>query len=93
MTLEYWIITGLSILVVVLLYTTINTLFKIEKYEDIIDGYRTFILNFQQRLQEGNKRIKEIDDKGTFKSDDEVGYFFTELKKLWDSVTNFKIEA
>lgn len=92
MILEHWIIIGLGILVVVLSYTTINLLRKNEIYEDTLDGYRTFILNFQQRLNEANKRLQEIDNKGLFKSDDEIGWFFTELKKLWDSVTNFKIE-
>lgn len=93
MNLEYWIIAGLVVLVVVLLYTTINLLVKNEKYEDLLDGYRTFILRFQQQVQESDKRLKKIDERGTFKSDDEVGYFFTELKKIQESLTNFRIEA
>jgi hypothetical protein len=51
-----------------------------------------FILRFQQQVKESDKRIKEIDSKGTFKSDDEVGYFFNELKKIQDSLTNFRVE-
>ena len=82
----------LSILVVVLLYTTINLLRKNEKYEDIIDSYRTFILRFQQQVKDSEKRIKEIDSKGLFDSDDEIGWFFQELKKVQDSLSNFKIE-
>ena len=93
MILEHWIIIGLGILVVVLAYTTINLLIKNEKYEDVIEGYRSFILKYQQQMNDADKRLQEIDKKGLFKSDDEIGWFFTELKKLWEHVTNFKIEA
>tara|TARA_B110000908_G_scaffold102187_1_gene120419 strand:+ start:147 stop:428 length:282 start_codon:yes stop_codon:yes gene_type:complete len=89
---EQYIIIFLSVLVVVFLYTTFNLLRKNEKYEDLTEGYRVFILRFQQQVKESDKRIKEIDSKGTFKSDDEVGYFFNELKKIQDSLTNFRVE-
>lgn len=89
---EHYIIISLSVLVVVFLYTTFNLLRKNEKYEDLTEGYRVFILRFQQQVRESDKRIKEIDSKGTFKSDDEVGYFFNELKKIQDSLTNFRVE-
>ena len=89
---EHYIIISLSVLVVVFLYTTFNLLRKNEKYEDLVEGYRTFILRFQQQVKESDKRIKEIDSKGVFKSDDEVGYFFNELKKIQDSLTNFRVE-
>ena len=89
---EHYIIILLSVLVVVFLYTTFNLLRKNEKYEDLTEGYRVFILRFQQQVKESDNRIKEIDSKGTFKSDDEVGYFFNELKKIQDSLTNFRVE-
>jgi hypothetical protein len=89
---EHYIIILLSVLIVVFLYTTFNLLRKNEKYEDLVEGYRMFILRFQQQVKESDKRIKEIDSKGTFKSDDEVGYFFNELKKIQDSLTNFRVE-
>ena len=89
---EHYIIILLSVLIVVFLYTTFNLLRKNEKYEDLTEGYRVFILRFQQQVRESDKRIKEIDSKGTFKSDDEVGYFCNELKKIQDSLTNFRVE-
>ena len=89
---EHYIIIFLLVLVVVFLYTTFNLLRKNEKYEDLTEGYRVFILRFQQQVKESDKRIKEIDSKGAFKSDDEVGYFFNELKKIQDSLTNFRVE-
>ena len=71
---EHYIIILLSVLVVVFLYTTFNLLRKNEKYEDLTEGYRVFILRFQQQVKESDKRIKEIDSKGAFKSDDEVTF-------------------
>jgi len=92
MTSEHHIIIFLLILIIVFLYTTFNLLRKNEKYEDLVEGYRVFILRFQQQVKESDKRIQEIDSKGTFSSDDEVGYFFNELKKIQDSLTNFRVE-
>jgi hypothetical protein len=88
----YIIVSILVTIVIVLLYVTRNLLMKNEKYEDLVEGYRVFILRFQQQVKESDKRIKEIDSKGAFKSDDEVGYFFNELKKIQDSLTNFRVE-
>ena len=88
----YIIVSILVTIVMVLLYVTRNLLMKNEKYEDLVEGYRVFILRFQQQVKESDKRIKEIDSKGTFSSDDEVGYFFNELKKIQDSLTNFRVE-
>ena len=88
----YIIVSILVTIVIVLLYVTRNILMKNEKYEDLVEGYRVFILRFQQQVKESDKRIKEIDSKGAFKSDDEVGYFFNELKKIQDSLTNFRVE-
>ena len=88
----YIIVSILVTIVIVLLYVTRNLLMKNEKDEDLVEGYRVFILRFQQQVKESDKRIKEIDSKGTFKSDDEVGYFFNELKKIQDSLTNFRVE-
>jgi len=35
-----------------------------------------------------NREIKKIDNKGSFSSDDEVGYFFKELKKIISQLNN-----
>lgn len=48
---------------------------KIEKFEKVIDN--------------ANKKLKEIDYKGSFESDDEVGFFFLELKKIQEEINIF----
>ena len=51
-----------------------NLLIKNEKLED-------FISKQSDAVNECNKRIKDIDTRGTFSSDDEIGWFFKEVKK------------
>jgi peptidoglycan hydrolase CwlO-like protein len=81
----------LSVLVVILGYTTFNLLRKNEKAEDLILKYEKYIQELDQNVQFITKRIDEIDQKGTFKSDDEVGFFFERLKMLNDLLKQFKI--
>ena len=61
----------LSILTVVLSYTTWNLLRKIEKQEDIILQYDEYIKEFNKQIDIADERLKKVDEKGLFKSDDE----------------------
>jgi|TARA_B100000900_G_C20578606_1_gene716448 hypothetical protein len=47
-----------------------------------INAYEQIILKISSTVELINIQLKTIDDKGTFESDDEVGFFFTELKQL-----------
>jgi len=78
--------------VVVLGYTTINLLIKNEKAEDIIVSQRGFIENFQSSIEEADKKLKELDTRGSFSSDDEIGWFFNEIKKLQNALSRFKTD-
>ena len=47
-----------------------------------INTYENIILNISNTIESIKLQLKTIDDKGTFESDDEVGFFFTEIKQL-----------
>ena len=47
-----------------------------------INEYENIILNINNTIETIKIQLKTIDDKGTFESDDEVGFFFTEIKQL-----------
>ncbi len=47
-----------------------------------INTYEKIILNFNNTIDLIKHQLKVIDDKGTFESDDEVGFFFEEIKQL-----------
>jgi len=77
-------------MVVVLGYTTINLLVKNEKAEDIIVSQQKYISSISEIIKNSEKRIKEIDEKEIFKSDDEIGWFFNELKKIQNILSQYK---
>ena len=84
------IISILGSLVVILGFTTFNLLRKIEKTEDIIINYDNFIEEYSKQLGIADKRLNKIDERGVFKSDDEVGWFFNNLKRLQNDLSKFK---
>ena len=86
-----YVLLGLA--VVILLYTTFNLLRKNEKAEDIIVSQREFIEKFQESIEFTQKKLDKIDEKGTFKSDDEIGWFFNEIKVLQEGLSQFKTKS
>ena len=79
----------LSILVVVLGYTTINLLRKIEKQEDILTGYLAYLDKISRVIEVSDEKLKTVDVRGTFSSDDEVGFFFQQIKGLQEILNEF----
>lgn len=82
----------LSLLVVVLGFTTFNLLRKNEKQEDILAGYMTYLNKISDYIEVTDKRLKELDQKETFKSDDEVGFFFEQLKNIQSVLNSFNVK-
>jgi hypothetical protein len=87
----YNIILGILITMVGILgYTTFNLLRKNEKAEDIIVSYIELFEKLSSSISASEKRLNEIDQKGTFKSDDEIGWFFNEIKKIQNDISQYK---
>jgi hypothetical protein len=82
----------LSVAVVVLGYTTFNLLRKIEKQEDILSSYLTYLDRISRVIEVSDNKLKTIDAKGTFSSDDEVGFFFQQIKGLQDILNEFVLK-
>ena len=89
MILEFILII-LSLLVGIFGYATFNLLRKNEKAEDIIVSQQVFINKVDEQVTFSEKRLKQIDEKGMFKSDDEIGWFFNEIKVLQKGLSQFK---
>jgi len=47
-----------------------------------ISNYEIIILNINDTIETIKHQLKLIDDKGHFEADDEVGFFFDEIKQL-----------
>lgn len=93
------IIIVLSILILVLSYTTYNLLRKNEKLEDITNkqteilaGYMTYLNKLSEIISYSDKKIKEVDIKGSFESDDEIGFFFETVKSIQEVLNHFNIK-
>ena len=78
--------------VVVLGFTTFNLLNKNEKAEDIIVSYQEHINNLNEEIIKSEKRLNDIDQRGIFQSDDEIGWFFNEVKKIKRNLAKFKVD-
>jgi hypothetical protein len=85
-------IIALSVLVVVLGYTTYNLMRKNEKQEDIMVSYMDYLSKLDQTIEESDKRLQKIDERGTFKSDDEIGWFFDQVKILQSILNEFRVQ-
>jgi hypothetical protein len=86
------LIISLSILVVILLYTTINLLRKNERAEDIVVGYLIYLDQISKVIEASDEKLKKIDQKESFKSDDEIGFFFEQVKKIQEILNEFKLK-
>ena len=75
----------LIILVTIMGIAMRNLLLKNERLED-------FISKQSEAINVCNQRLKEIDNRGIFKSDDEIGWFWEELKKIQDALNEFTIK-
>jgi len=85
------IIGILGFLVVVLGYTTFNLLRKNEQAEDIIVQYNEYLTELNKQIKFTSERLKKIDNKGLFESDDEIGWFFKQIKNLQEGINRFRI--
>jgi hypothetical protein len=86
------IICVLSILVVILSFTTFNLLKKNERQEDIVVGYLQYLDKISRVIEISDEKVKKIDIKGSFDSDDEIGFFFKTIKNIQSILNDFNIK-
>jgi hypothetical protein len=87
----YIIVAILVVILIVSSYIIRNLLFKLEKFEDVVENQAQYITAVGDLIKDSNEKLKEVDSKGTFKSDDEVGYFFETLKQIQSNLDQFNV--
>lgn len=75
----------------VLLYGVRNLLRKNENQEDVLAQYLMYMDGLSKTIQYIDEKLKQIDVKGTFQSDDEIGWFFREVQDMKSKLTNFQL--
>jgi predicted PurR-regulated permease PerM len=83
----------LIILVLILGYVSYNLFKKVEQLERIVDSQESYISKFSNSVDFASKRLGEIDEKGTFQSDDEIGWFFESVKTLQSELDDFNLNG
>lgn len=88
----YFIIIGVLVaLSGILLYIIRNLLVKNEKYENVVQDQVQYLQNISNAINEGQMHLKNLDERGVFQSDDEVGYFFEQLKYVQDELNRYML--
>ena len=82
----------LSVLVVVLGYTTINLMRKNERQEDIVVGYLQYLDQISRVIEVSDDKLSKLDSRGSFESDDEVGFFFNGIKQIQEILNEFQLK-
>ena len=75
----------LIILVTIMGIAMRNLLLKNERLED-------FISKQSEAIQACNQRLKQIDEKGIFYADDQIGFFFKEVQKIQEALNEFLLK-
>ena len=79
----------LSIILAIVITTSFfiirNLIMKNEKLE-------YFISKQSEAIIACDKRLKEIDDKGIFYADDQIGFFFKEVQKIQEALNEFTLK-
>jgi len=90
--LTYQVIIGVLVAILLtFIYILRNLLKKVEKYEDVVQDQVQYLQNISNALGEGQKHLKNLDEKGVFQSDDEVGYFFEQMKYVQDELNRYML--
>ena len=72
------VLSATSLFLTLLVYYSLK---RITMYEEII-------LQVNDKIEYVNQQLKLIDEKGIFEADDEVGFFFKELKEIGKLLDN-----
>ena len=75
----------LTIVVTASFFIIRNLITKNEQLED-------FITKQSEAINACDTRLQEIDDKGIFYADDQVGWFFKELQKIQEALNEFTLK-
>tara|TARA_Y100000592_G_scaffold65874_1_gene102433 strand:- start:824 stop:1084 length:261 start_codon:yes stop_codon:yes gene_type:complete len=84
-TLNIILIIALTIVITTSFFIIRNLIIKNETLED-------FISKQSEAIEACDQRLKQIDDKGMFYSDDQIGFFFKEVQKIQEALNEFTLK-
>jgi len=87
-----YIIVILTILLIASGYVIYNLFRKVEVLETLAEQHSDYLVRLNDMVEVSTKRLKEIDDKGAFSSDDEIGWFFTYVDQVQSLLKQYVTE-
>ena len=65
---------------------------RLSEAENIIKKYEEYITGLDINIKMADAKLEQIDERGMFKADDEIGWFFDTVKQIQKNLNQFKIE-
>ena len=84
-TLSIILLIVLTIVITSSIFMIRNLILRNEKLED-------FITKQSEAIEACDQRLKQIDDKGIFYADDQIGFFFKEVQKIQEALNEFTLK-
>ena len=84
-TLSIILLIVLTIVITSSIFMIRNLILRNEKLED-------FITKQSEAIEACALRLKQIDDKGIFYADDQIGFFFKEVQKIQEALNEFTLK-
>jgi hypothetical protein len=79
-----------SVFININLYRKYNDLEKnYDELDEISTENQEFILSIRNKVLSQQSYLRQLDRNGSFESDDEVGYFFKELKTIINNIASY----
>ena len=81
----------LGVLILGLSYVVFNLNRKVIKQEEILEYQVGYLRNVSYLIQESKIYVEQLDEKGAFRSDDEVGVFFNFMKEIQETINAYRL--
>jgi hypothetical protein len=80
-----------TVVLLCLAYIVFNLNRKVVKQEGIIEYQVGYLRNVAYLINESKIYVEQLDEKGAFRSDDEVGVFFNFMKEIQETINDYRL--
>ena len=88
-----WGISAIALWVITIIgYVMRNLIVQNNKLTKLVEERDIYINNIGAVIEDIEVRLREIDNRGTFASDDEVGFFFQQIQSIQTILNSFVIK-
>ena len=82
----------ITILIIIITLVVTISFFAIRNLIKKNEAMEDFINKQSEAIAACDNRLKNIDDKGIFYADDQIGWFFGEIKKIQEALNEFRLK-